>query len=427
MNLDTIVKINITRQTKQVTRAGFGTALALFAGITFAETIRTYEDSASVQADTEVPAGVKLFAQKYFGQTLQPTALVIGKRTAKIAMVETVTVANAVDGSKVIAIDGVEYEFVAAANTVIQIRDGLVAAINAGTGFVTAAAGIANSEIILTADVAGNSFSSVLSDGLTKVINTANNGVAEDIAAASAANNDWYALALESRNVNDILNAASYIEATKKIFIACSEDADILTAVETDVASLLMARSYARTALIFSKDQENFPEAAWLGSRLPTDPGSSTWKFKTLAGILPEDISSTEETNLKAKNVNYHIAVAGVNIMVEGKMAVGEFIDIIHFVDWLGARMQERIYSTLVNAEKIAFTDAGIGVIETDVRAQLTQGVEVGGLDSFTVTVPKRSQTQAADRAARTLKGIKFNGVLAGAIHFVEVQGNVTV
>lgn len=427
MNLDTIVKINITRQTKQVTRAGFGTALALFAGITFNDVVRTYEDAASVQEDDEVPAAVKTFATKYFGQTLQPTKLVIGKRTAKVAQVETVTVVSTADGSKTVTINGVEYEFVANANTATQIRAGLVAAINAGTEPVTAANHADVDKLTLTADVAGNSFTSVLGAGLTKVTTAANNGVIEDLAIAMAENDDWYALALESRNADDILNAASVIEADKKIFVACSADADILTGVDTDVASKLKSKSYSRTALIYSDDQESFPEAAWLGGRLPTDPGSSTWKFKTLAGITADKLTSTQETNLKAKNANYYVTVGGVSITVEGKMAVGEFIDIIHFVDWLEARMKERIYSTLVNAEKIPFTDGGIAVVETDVRAQLQQGIDVGGLDSFTVTVPKRSQTQQADRAARTLKGIKFNGVLAGAIHFVEVQGNVTV
>lgn len=427
MNLDTIIKVNITRQTKNVTRAGFGTGLFLAAAVIFAEPTRTYDSYDSLEADSALlPASVLTFGAKYFGQDLSPTALVIGKRTTKIAQVETHTVTANTDGSYSITLNGVEFEFVASGNTITEIRDGLLAAINGGSEPVTAAS-VSTNQLTLTADVAGNSFTSVLSAGISKVLTTANNGAKEDLAAAQASNDDWYALAIESRNADDIMNLASVIEAQRKIFAACSEDAAIKTSSTTDVGAMLEARSYSRTFLLYSTDQENFPEGAWLGNRLPTDPGSSTWKFKTLAGIVTDEPTASEETYLKEKNVNYYVSVAGVDITVEGKMAIGEFIDVIHFVDWLQARMQERIYSTLVNAEKIPFTDGGIAIIENDVRAQLQQGIDVGGLDSFTVTVPKRSQTDSADRAARILKGIKFNGVLAGAIHFVEIQGNVTV
>lgn len=427
MNLDTIIKVNITRQTKNVTRAGFGTGLFLAASVIFAEPTRTYDSYESLESDSALfPASVLSFGAKYFGQDLSSTALVIGKRTTKIAQVETLTVTAATDGSYSVTVDGTEFEFVASSNTEAQIAAGLASAINAGSVPVTAVY-VSGASFTVTADVAGNAFTSVLSAGISKVATTANNGVVQDLAAAQASNDDWYALALESRNDDDIMNAAAVIEAQRKIFAACSEDSDIKTSSEEDVGALLSARSYARTFLLYSTDQENFPEGAWLGNRLPTDPGSSTWKFKTLAGILTDEPTASEETFLKEKNVNYYVSVAGVDITVEGKMAVGEFIDVIHFVDWLQARMQERIYSTLVNAEKVPFTDGGIAIIENDVRAQLQQGVDVGGLDSFTVTVPKRSQTDSADRAARTLKGIKFSGVLAGAIHFVEIQGNVTV
>jgi hypothetical protein len=427
MKLESIVKVNITRQTKAVSRAAFGTALFLAAAVTFEEVTRVYEDYDGVEADEDfLPASVLEFAARYFGQTLTPTKLIVGKRTTKVAQVETLTVTQATDGSYTVTIDGTEFEFVASGNTEGEIRDGLVAAINGGSVPVTAAAS-STAALTLTADVAGNAFTSVLSAGISKVETTANNGVKEDIAAAKADTDDWYALALESRNDDDIMNAAEVIEADRKIFGACSEAAGIIASTETDVAAKLKAKSYARTFIIYSTDQESYPEGAWLGSRLPTDPGSSTWKFKTLAGITPDSLTASQETNLKNKNANFYVTVAGVNITVEGKMASGEFIDIIHFCDWLEARMMERIYATLVNAEKVSFTDGGISVIEADVRAQLQQGVDVGGLDSFTVTVPKRSATDVADRTARTLKGIKFNGILAGAIHAIEIQGNVTV
>ena len=91
--------------------------------------------------------------------------------------------------------------------------------------------------------------------------------------------------------------------------------------------------------------------------------------------------------------------------------------------------MRERIFGVQLNAPKIPFTNAGIGRIVTEVRAQLEDGRTVGGIDPdvpFTVTAPLASEVSSADRAARVLSGVEFNAKLAGAIHQLEISGNVS-
>jgi hypothetical protein len=108
----------------------------------------------------------------------------------------------------------------------------------------------------------------------------------------------------------------------------------------------------------------------------------------------------------------------------------GEWIDVMIFVDWLEQRMKERLWSRLANSKKIPYTAAGAAIIEAEIRAQLNDGIRVGGLANSpapTVFVPDVLTLSTNTRALRIFEGITFEARLAGAIHFITVQGTVTV
>jgi hypothetical protein len=152
--------------------------------------------------------------------------------------------------------------------------------------------------------------------------------------------------------------------------------------------------------------------------------------FKTLTGIAATTLTTTQSQNARAKKANTYETLGGVNITREGTMASGEYIDIIRGIDWLQARMEERIYSRLVNLAKIPFTDAGIAIIEAEIRAQLDDGIDNGLIavdPEYTITVPAASSVSAAEKTARILPDIQFTATLAGAIHSVQVAGTVSV
>ena len=182
-----------------------------------------------------------------------------------------------------------------------------------------------------------------------------------------------------------------------------------------------------------------YPEAAWGGLMLPTVPGSATWAYKTLAGITPAPTSalnSTQEAAAKGKNANLYTTIGGLGQTHNGIMASGRFIDIQRGIDWLQARMEERIYSRLANSEKVPFTQAGFGIIEGEIRTQMQEGVDNGLLgplldsdsgEFFRVTVPRASAVSDADRALRALNGITVEAQIAGAIHTISMTINVKV
>lgn len=251
----------------------------------------------------------------------------------------------------------------------------------------------------------------------------------EALTAAVAADNDWYAIACETVLKADIEAIAAYVETLDKIYIARTADADVKTSATDDVASVLNAAEYDRTAVIYdSLAVTQYADAAWIGACIVNDPGSQTWAYWSLNGITYNSLTAAEADYAHAKKVTTYERVAGVNVTVGATVASGEYIDVMRGVDWLKARMQERIYGKIINAKKIPYTNAGIAIIETQVREQLDIAIEQGLIapePAYTVTVPDVLDTDEADRQARTLKNVNFRARLAGALHKVEIVGAV--
>lgn len=432
MGLSDIVNVTISRTGRSVARAGFGVPMILGLNLPGPDLIKYYGDLDEVADDFLTSDAEYIAANRMFAQSPAPSRIAIGKRSANVAQVVTFTPNVSLQAIQdfEVTINGTLYSFESDADpTPAEVVTGLIALINAGSHPVTASG---TTTLIVTADVAGQAFTYASSANMPGVLTTPNTSVTEALnAIVDLANGrDWYALMLTSRVEIDILNAAAWVETQRRIFVACSDAAAVITNSTSDVASQLQDLSYFRTAYLFSEDQDAFPDAAWLGRCLPTDPGSETWKFKTLVGIDADELTSSEEGFAQGKNANIYTEVAGVSITSEGVMAGGEFIDVVRFIDFLTARIEENVYSAMINVDKIPFTDGGIAVIENEIKAVLANGVAVGGLSADPapeVVVPKAADVLPADKAARRLTGVTFTGTLAGAIHATVIRGTLSV
>lgn len=440
MALADIVNISISSETAAVTQAGFGTPMILGFDCPggFTEYVRYYTNTTDMVSDGFSATGptVKM-ATRVFAQSPRVVRLAVGRCAATYAQTWTITptAANSTVYKLNIAGNLVSYTSDSSA-TVTEISTGLKTAIDllSITG-VTCTIVSTKLHIALTAGLSKPVYvpANMLSL-LDLVQDTADVSLAADLAAIAVEDNSWYGILLPYASSALIQIVATYAEANEKLFIAQTQDSAVITVSNgsdsTSIAHVLKAAADARTALIYSANNEDFADGGWAGKCLPLDPGSETWKFKTLAGVTVSTLTTTQQTNAQAKYCNVYTTVAGVNITQEGLVAANEFIDVIRFRDWLRARMAESIFGALARTKKIPFTDAGIAVVEGLVRAQLQAGVEVGGLSSSpapVVTVPKAADISDSDKAARTLRNVKFDAVLAGAIHFVTISGTITV
>lgn len=451
MPLSDIVQITITSDTASVTAAGFGTSLILSAEATFPERVRTYTDATGVDADFPATGPTYLAALAQFAQNPRPEQVKVGRLALAPTQKWTIDLGSAgilnstryrlqvIDalGNK----QNADYTTTSSA-TEADLWSNLATAFNALTGPTATAVDTGpGTSLVITGDSAGawHAISVITPDGqydsgvyMSIVQDHADPGTATDLAAIAASDNTWYNIVNLFPSEAVISAIATYAESNEKLFVADVQDSATVTAAAggTDTADDLKDSAFARTAPLYHPDPGEFAASSWAGRCLPLDPGSETWMFKTLAGVPVYPISATHQTNLEAKNCNYYYAVAGVNITKDGKVSSGSFIDFIRFRDWFKARLSERLFGRLANASKIPYTDAGIAILEAEVRAQIKEGIAVGGIATDpapTVTAPKAADASSADRAARLLRNLRFTFTYAGAIHKILVSGNISL
>lgn len=446
MSLDSLVNVSVTTLTTAVSRAGFGTPMIVGYHNEFADRVREYAAATALTSmvsdgfATDHP--IYLAAQALLSQNPRPSKIKVGRKT--VAPTKTIRL------TPVVTTEGFVYEFVVEGTeitytvpgsaTVASISAALVALIDA---LATAAATDNTTHLTVTASTAGNPLSVVSTHRHTELqvadltADTGGTGLAADLASIQLADPDWYGFCLASQSAAEIAIAAAWCETQRKIFVASSQDSACKSAGSTtDIMYTSNAAEYARTCLVFHEDAYSFPAAALLGSRLPDDPGSDTWAFKSLAGIAFSPLQPGEQSAIQAKKGVCYVRVAGVNVTLDGWSTAGEYMDVTRFIDWDTARRQERLFSLLVNRKKIPYTDKGIALVVTEMEAQNSAGVSAGGINpgtgtvddpSPTVTAPKASEVSANDRATRLLPDVNSYYRLAGAIHQLNVSVEASV
>jgi hypothetical protein len=167
-------------------------------------------------------------------------------------------------------------------------------------------------------------------------------------------------------------------------------------------------------------------------------PGGETWALKQLAGVKVDALTETEYTVLKAKNVNTFERFRNLSLTQNGKVAAGEWIDVIRFRDFLEEEIKVNVVNAMINRNKVPYTDAGIAIIEAAIRQALARGQATGGIApteydengnenlGYTVTVPLAANISPNQKASRILEDVQFTARLAGAIHVVEIDGSLT-
>ena len=434
MPITDIVDVQISLQAGTVSRAGFGTCLIVGSHKRFNERIKFYSSLTAMADDFESTDKEYIAASDLFAQSPQPTQVAVGRR--KVDDPVTITVSEAHDSTDYdVYVNGTKLTYTSGVGaTVTSIATGLVAAIDAGSEPVDATDG-SGGNFTVSHDVAGTAWSLKVGDYITVPAFTVTEAIGDTMDAIVNISDAFYGVILTDRTEATVLLLAAWIETKKKIFFTASSDSEIInTTLAADTGSLpkqLKDLAYERTACFYSATAATeYLDAGSMGQIMPNDPGSYTLKFKTISSVTVDVLNDTEKANALAKNCNTYTEVGGVNIIENGTMAKPQFVDVVVFIDWLQARMTERIFSRMTNLPKIPFTDKGVAIIEGEIKAQLQQGIDRGGLKDDpapTVTVPLVKDVSSVDKAARTLPDVTFTAELAGAIHKTIIRGTISV
>jgi len=252
-------------------------------------------------------------------------------------------------------------------------------------------------------------------------------------------NNDWYAISVSARQMLNQQECAQWIQANRKLGGLCNGDSAMVDQATGNIGAWAKLNNLDHVFILYHPDAElastidttsstdPIPEAALFGLMLTKKPGAATWKFKELASIPTYDLKQGQVTNLEKNNVNWYMTTAGVPMTSNGQVASGEFIDVIHGVDWLEARIQNLVFTALIGVDKVPFTDEGVQMVVSPLKVALEEAKKNGILASYEIEYPAVAEVSVTDKGKRFLPDVKFTGVLAGAIHATKINGVVTL
>lgn len=464
MSLKEVVNVVITRDTKPIAQAGFGIMLFMSKHTRKLGRVTPYFNADDVAADFGAESNEYLAALTAFSQDPCPVEFDIGKALLSTAEIR-VSVPASTNGvtysfkvydaaaavpttpftiSYTCPTDGITQDTILDAlladfTSKVHSVTGLVGAVDAGTATTLIINGLGGTQGRDFA-VAGETSNITLSAAAFPSSSEGTNVYSKSFAAVASIYNDWYAMAINSRTQSDILSAAAWAELNQKLFFCADADANAGVLGETtSTVTALGALSYARTVYMYKADclasggsgvPATFPEIAWFANLSTRIPGSYTGAFKTLVGIVTDDLEEGFSKIVRGKFGNTYELMAAAKITRDGWVVAGEFLDVIIFCDWLRVRQTEALFAHITRAPKVPFTDGGIQALGGDIKSVLDLGVKNGGIADdtpYTLTLPKSKDVPVNDRAARKLTGVTWTARLAGAIQAIDVNGTVTV
>lgn len=327
-----IVTINISRETRGVSRQGFGTPLFIgTTGFGTGERVRTYSSVTQAEEDFAEGDPELVALRRYFGQQVSPTFVKVGYHdTAAVASVTYEVTAGGTEYA--VTVDGAEVSYTPEVGATVQeIVDGLEQAYRDAAidgRFVDNSDGTFT---LIPADFNNFTYSTTTTE-LTETENIET--YADAYGYIKSQDDDFYFVNAETHEPADVEALAEIVEAEKRIYVTSTSAAQAKNSLVTsDIGSVLQAKDLARTVVIFAEDDTEYPECAIVGLQAPKDPGSTTWKFKSVSGVTVSRLSTTESLTLKGtrfdygKGYNTYENIGGRNIFAEGRMVNGEFID----------------------------------------------------------------------------------------------------
>lgn len=445
-NLDRIVKVDISLDTTGVSTEGFSTILCVGPHLHGLPRVSTYT-AADQMLDDGFSADDPLYkmVSDAFSQTPSPAAVKVGRRQVNSC---TVTVAQlGATSAYTLTVSGYgddgnvtekTYSYTNDEGSSEDVLQGLSTAV---TGDESALLSASYSDGVLTLQAKDPSkpFALKASSMLFVELGSVTESVAQTMAAVMNSDSDFYGVAFTSKEQDDVLAMAEWAESAGKLYgTSFGGDTVKNSEMTTDTGSQLKAKNYYRTFWFYHSVENEYPEVAVMARCFAIDPGGETWALKKLAGITVDPLTETEFNAITGKNGNTFELFRNVSVTQNGKVAAGEWIDIIRFRDWLEEEIKTNVFNLLINRDKVPYTDAGIAAIESRIREALELGQSRGGIApteydedgnqnlGYTISVPLAANISANTKANRELTDVTFTARLAGAIHVVDITGSLT-
>lgn len=253
------------------------------------------------------------------------------------------------------------------------------------------------------------------------------------LAATLTIDSTPYFISSDSRVEATVQALDVYCSSVDKLYITSSQAAAVLTTATTDIASLLQDTASNHTAIMYSAVSDTeMSEGGIVGAMAKIQPGVSTAEYKTLTGVAVDNLTTTQRTNVHAKNAMTYETASNVNCLFNTKVASGQWLDTIIFADWAKARTQEALFGLLKResdaGRKVAFNAAGFTKVEQSIyEGMINVGLANGSITEARVRLPRPEDVSLANRANRVLPDIIVEILYSNGVHTASVNIYVSV
>lgn len=205
--------------------------------------------------------------------------------------------------------------------------------------------------------------------------------------------------------------------------------------LKVDDSTTLSVSGIKRTVLFYVTDaQYPSPSAALVGATAGLPAGSVTYKNMILKGIAPQSLTDTAMESIHSKGGITFVTKAGDNVTSEGKVAGGEYIDVIDAQDYIISNLKYRTQKLLNTSPKVPYDNNGIAMLQSicvdvmnDAYGNGIIATNEDGTPAYTVNYAMREEVSDTDKQARRYVGGQFSFVLQGGVHTVEITGEIII
>lgn len=266
------------------------------------------------------------------------------------------------------------------------------------------------------------------------------------VTAVMNATNAFYIVYMCGAEAADIQAVAAYVETLRRVLFFDTMDTDVLAGTTGNIFSTLRALSYERTLGLYSATP--YAAAAMMGFAMGANDGTLnsayTLAYKTLVGVMPDNLSANQVATIKGINGNVYVNRGGFyNVIEQGVMVNGEHFDVRIGIDQLANNMQLALVDLLANTKtKVPQTELGMTQLKTAIAGECMNAVRTGFLapgkwnqanvlglhtgdaltNGYMIQSDRIDSQTVAERASRVAPAIYVAVKLAGAIEGVVIK-----
>lgn len=271
------------------------------------------------------------------------------------------------------------------------------------------------------------------------------------ITACRAANENFFGFTFaEETTDSNIAAVAQAVEGftIPTYFFFSTKDSNCLAPATANILDTLKKAGYNYTCGSYSTKPYFTSALLGLFSGLNSMQANSAYSmaYKTLVGIVPENLTNAQLNALESYNGNAYISVgSSYQLLMNGVSSSGYHIDEIYFICAAKFLIQENTVAGLVNRRKVPQTESGladiinyisrgcyglasIGMIGSGIwNGETIMGLNAGDAISggYKIMSGTMAEQSAADRAARRTPPIYVCLKGTGAIEHVVIQVSI--